>query len=250
MKRFLILLLATGVFVSGYAAPKKKETRKKAFESPISISNIKVSISPTPVVRYDNISNSRSPNGRHSWAVVEITFSVNKPDNAKMDRAYWFDDVTMDGVMVMQAHDYRNSPFYVVYSGKTRFYSVARDNKTHQAMFAVPGQLLDRYYTFNKGSYSANMFAAGKVAFTDGSGRLLGEGFIEEGSFVKRDTAKVRSFLAKMDKGYSDVIHVRNGLYSKNRTPWAFFKHDRYELINEEAVPGGASVQKADEDNE
>ncbi len=250
MKRFLILLLATGVFVSGYAAPKKKESRRKNQETPIVVNNIKIRIAPTPVVRYDNVSNSRSPNGRHSWAVMDVEFLVNKPDNAKTDRAYWFDDVTMEGVMVMLAHDYRNVPKYVVFSGKVRFCSVARDNKNHDAMFAVPGQLLDRYYTFNKGSYPANMFIAGSVTFTDSSGRLLGEGFIEDGSFVKKDTAKVRNLLGKMDKGYSDIVHVRNGLYPKNRTPWAFYKHDRYALINDEPVSGGASGQKADEDNE
>ena len=82
------------------------------------------------------------------------------------------------------------------------------------------------------------MILAARIQFF-GPGRvLLGEGYWYNGGVVKRssDLAKVRNLMREFEKNYSDIVRIPGGLYSKEKTPWALYNYDFYDLIYDESA--------------
>ncbi len=206
----------------------------------IDVTDFKIRFYDTPLLQYSNINTSaKSGSGRAKWAMLEITYL---PLASSLAPAGWYDDVTMEGTVVLNSETRgKGNTLYVVFSGKTRFFTIQADGKSHFAMLLIPPKLMDRYYITNK-NFSDTMFVAASVEFY-GPGRvLLGEGYWSNGYIKKEsDVAKARALMQKFSQDYSDVIRLRGGLYSKEKTPWAGSNYDYYDLIYDEVSSDGGS---------
>lgn len=232
MRHGLMLFLVACICICVDAAPTKRYLSSS--EEYFSVDNLKLSFVATPLVRYGNINNTNVTSTRNRWAVLESSFV---PLQLKNSKNLWYDDVTMEGMLVISSEDAKGARQFVVLNGKTRFFTIPADGKIHYGMFFAPPRILDRYYVYGK-AFHVSMFKAARISFY-GPGRvLLGEGYWIDGSFVKKpkEQAKAKAFLEQFEKKYSDVIQLRGGLYSKEKTPWANFNYDQYDLIYDDTV--------------
>ena len=233
-KSFIYMFLAAVQIVSAVAADD------------FSVKNISFALQSTPVPTYENGS-SRS-GSKNRWLLMKANFV---PEERKKAEA-WYDDVTMEGTLVFIREDKnKKGHSYVVLTGETRFFTIPADKKDHAGVFYVPPMLLTRYCGDSAGSLKAIEMA--RVAFY-GPGRvLLGEGYWmkagKTGQFILPGSSKAyREVAARMkqfEKAYSNVMQLRGGLYSKEKTPWVYFDYDYYDLIYDNVrTQTGESIKK------
>ena len=218
MKGMICAVMAVLFAVSGASA------------DPFVIKDISFSLRSTPVPKYDNESSRARSGGKNRWLRAYVDFI---PEAKKTGDA-WYDDVTMEGTLVIVREG--KEARYVVLSGKTRFFTIQADGKDHTGVFYVPPMLLARYCGDAQGALKAvRMF---RVAFY-GPGRvLLGEGYWavsgKKGQLVLPDSRIYKDVADRMkeyEKPYRNVTFLRGGLYSKEKTPWVYFDYDFYDLI-------------------
>lgn len=244
MKRIMSVICLAALLLGSVAEAATPGVSKRNKGADIDVTDLKIRFYDTPLLQYSNISTSaKSGSGRAKWAMLEITYL---PLASPLAPAGWYDDVTMEGTVVLNSETRgKGDTLYVVFSGKTRFFTIQADSKSHFAMLLIPPKLMDRYFITNK-NFSVEMFIAASVEFY-GPGRvLLGEGYWSNG-FIKKesDVAKARALMQKFSQNYSDVIRLRGGLYSKEKTPWAGSNYDYYDLIYDEvSSDGGKSIVK------
>jgi len=232
-------LLAVFIVSGSFAKDSSTRSSKKSDSDFFEITGLSLGFSSTPLGRYDNISNNNSSGVRNRWVVMDCAFKPLKPNGSNNA---WFDDVSMEGILVIGSEDANGQRQYIVLNGRTRFFTIPADGKVHLGMFFVPPRLLDRYYVATK-AYSLKMFIGARISFY-GPGRvLLGEGFWYNGKFVKKDNERIKAknFMAQFDKKFRDVVQLRGGLFSKEKTPWAHINYDSYDLIYEEITDGEAT---------
>ncbi len=239
MKRIvsMICLLALLGIPAGAATPTAAK-RNKGGE--IVVSDLRIRFYDTPIIQYSNINTtSKSGGGRNRWAMLEISYI---PLPSQLASGNWYDDVTMEGTVVLNSEvKGKGDTLYIVFSGQTRFFTIQADGQTHFAMLLIPPKLMDRYFVANK-NFAESMFLAASIEFY-GPGRTpLGEGYWVNG-FIKKesDVAKARAFVQKFSQNYSDVVRLRGGLYSKEKTPWAGSNYDFYDLIYDDVAPAGGN---------
>ena len=233
MKGLIFALLAM-LFIAGAGAVE-----------PLEIKEITMKLRSTPVPQYDNESSRAKSGSKNRWLQVFVDFvpAAKKAGDA------WFDDVTMEGTLVL-VRDMKGSANYVVLTGKTRFFTIPADGKEHAGVFYVPPMLLARYCgTANDALKAVRMF---RVSFY-GPGRvLLGEGYWEvggkKGRLLSDGSKAYNAAVARMkeyEKPYRNVIFLRGGLYSKEKTPWVYHDYDFYDLIYDNVqLQDGESIRK------
>ena len=197
------------------------------------VKNIRLFTRFTPVVKYEN-ERSRSVNGKEtSWLCMETTFI---PEARGADEDQWYDDVTMEGMLVIARPGKETT--YIVLTGKTRFFTIHADGKSHVGMFFVPAKILLRYLGNWGGTLPpvqqarVSFYAPGKVLLGEGFWSAQGSG--KKGRFVPSNSKEYRTVAARMkeyEKNYRNVTTLRGGLYSKEKTPWIYFDYDFYDLI-------------------
>ncbi len=245
MRRIALLLCALCAGTSLLAAPAAAaKLAKKTGALDIAVTDIKLRFMDTPLVKFDNMSNSGKSGGtRQKWVGMEIFYVPLA--KAPQARGGWIDDVTMEGKLVLATPNNAGGPSYIVLTGKTRFFTIEADDKTHMALLLVPPKLLDRYYPAGR-NYNNSMFAGAQVSFYGPGKVLLGEGYWRGGLLTKApEIETARRMMGEFGKNYQDVLNLRGGLYSKEKTPWALFNYDYYDLIYDEAGPdGGMDIRK------
>ena len=213
-----------------------------------SVKNISCALQAAPVPAYENGS-SRS-GSKNRWLLIKATFVPEELKKAELDS--WYDDVTMEGMLVLVREDKnKKDRSYVVMTGETRFATIPADKKEHAGVFYVPPVLLSRYCGGSEGAAKAVEMV--RVAFYAPGRILLGEGYWAKsgakGAFVPpSDSKSYKKIVARMkdfEKAYSNVLQLRGGLYSKEKTPWAYFDYDFYDLIYDNIrTQSGESVKK------
>lgn len=220
MKKLMGLMLLA-IMTAGFAADGR-----------FYIKNLRFFTRLTPVPKYEN-DTSRSKAAKSTrWLCMETDF-IPEMLNAKAEQ--WYDDVTMEGTLVI-ARSVEKGMSYIVLTGKTRFFTIPADGKRHIGMFYVPAKILARYL----GSWNSEpMIQMAKVAFYAPGKVLLGEGYWAQGTgkkgkYVPENSKEYRAVASRMkeyEKNYSNVIMLRGGLYSKEKTPWVYYNYDLYDLI-------------------
>jgi hypothetical protein len=239
-----ILLFSMVFLMTAFGAAAAEPT------SAFTITSMKLDFQTTPIASFDNINNTPEMNDRNRWVVLETYFVPS----AAFTRTGWFDDVTMEGTAILRSDaqaaegDSRNpkEARYIVLTGKTRFFTIPADDKRHLGVLMIPPKLMNRYYVRGV-PFTAKMFVAAKIQFY-GKGRvLLGENYWEYPRGTPRsekDFLRLRKMFDEFDKNYTDIIRLNGGLYSKEKTPWALFNFDFYDLIYDDAAPGSAAEGK------
>ena len=228
---FLLMTLAAAVF---------------AANGRFDIKNIRFHTRFTPVPKYENADSRSKVAKRTRWLCVETTFI---PEARDAQQEPWYDDVTMEGMLVITRADGKGIS-YVVLTGKTRFFTIPADGKNHTGMFYVPPQLLLRYLSNWNGDLAGIQMA--RVSFYAPGKILLGEGYWAalggnaKGKFIPIGSKEHRTVAARMkeyEKNYSNITMLRGGLYSKENTPWVYFSYDLYDLIYDLKQDNGSIKQ-------
>ena len=196
------------------------------------VKNIRLFTRYTPVPKYENES-SRTKAGKETrWLCMETTFI---PEARGAEDDPWYDDVTMEGMLVIARTG--KEVTYIVLTGKTRYFTIPADGKSHLGLFFVPAKIMARYLGAWGGALPTIQMA--RVSFYAPGKVLLGEGFWAQGGgkkgrFVPLSSKDYRAVAARMkeyEKNYRNIITLRGGLYSKEKTPWNYFEYDFYDLI-------------------
>ncbi len=211
----------------------------------IVVKSISRSLRPTPVPRYDNETSRSKTSGKNRWLQLSVTFI---PTTSAKPKDGWYDDVTMEGLLVMSPPGKEKK--FIVLSGKTRYFTIPADDKDHYGVFYVPPAVLARYCGDSAGAMKA--IESIRISFY-GPGRiLLGNGYWvasgKSGELILPGNKKYATVAARMkeyEKPYRDVVFLRGGLYSKEKTPWVYFDYDFYDLIYDNVQPQtGESIKK------
>lgn len=210
----------------GSAPVQQTQTRRS-----VTPTDFKLQMLSTPLVSYSNVGNSQRNSARNRWLALNVVFT---PRSSEGD---WIDDVTMEGTLVLRAEtgspDRRGgAPGCVILTGRTRFLTVEADGEDHPAMLLAPPKLISRWCPKGK-AFSQNMVLAARVRFLGSDGALLGEACWYNGGMVRndKDLVRARALFRDLEGGGSDAARVSGGLYSKEKTPWAFYNYDYYDLI-------------------
>lgn len=196
------------------------------------VKSIRLTTRFTPVVKYENESLRSKASKETRWLCMETTFI---PEARGTEEDQWYDDVTMEGMLVIARPGKEVS--YIVLTGKTRFFTIHADGKSHHGVFFVPAKILFRYLGAWSGTLPPVQMA--RVSFYAPGKILLGEGYWAQGSskkgrFVPLNSKEYRTVAARMkeyEKNYRNVTTLRGGLYSKEKTPWSYVDYDFYDLI-------------------
>ena len=210
------------------------------------IDNISFSQPSTPAVRYANNDSRVRVGSKNRWLRLQVDFVPA----AKKRGDAWYDDVTMEGLLLLSRGKQDSATSYVVLTGETRFFTIPADKKKHFGVFFVPPMLLARYCDEPQSAPKAVRLI--RVAFY-GPGRvLLGEGYWvaagKKGRFVSPENKMYKTVAAQvkeLEKPKRNVTFLRGGLYSKEMTPWNYLDYDAYDLIYENVrLQAGESIQK------
>ena len=196
------------------------------------VKNIRLFTRFTPVVKYVNESVRSKSSKETLWLCMEATFV---PEARGSEEDQWYDDVTMEGMLVIARQGKELT--YIVLTGKTRFFTIHADAKNHSGVFFVPSKILQRYLGTWGGTLPSVQMA--RISFYAPGKILLGEGFWAQGSgkkgrFVPLNSKDYNAVAARMkeyEKNYRNIITLRGGLYSKEKTPWSYVDYDFYDLI-------------------
>ncbi len=212
------------------------------------VSDIRMEYRVTPIPKYLNLNSSTKVSHKTNWLTVSCSFIPEAiPDGAEQ----WYDDVTMEGVVVITRGVSPKETSYAVLLGETRFFTIPADGKKHYGVLFVPPQIIARYCGTLSGNGRSIRMA--RMSFY-GPGRvLLGEAYWasdtsgKKGKVVNSDDKQYRQIVARMkefEKNYSNVIRLRGALYSKEKTPWALFDFDFYDLIYDHVLQSENSTIK------
>ncbi len=228
MKHWSVLLMLLCVTAVAEAAPRRPAG---GAVGSFDIRNIKVTSAPAAVASFENSRNTSATTLRNRWLVIDTEFIPPRKDGKEIQ---WYDNAVMTGELVL----FMPPSKYYVLKGHTRFFAIRGDGDVHHAFFYVPAHLLERYCDEGK-TFSEKMVLVGKISFANGDKAELGSGFLADGAFVKggsRQQSKAAQdlkFFARSGNlsGGVQITHVADGLWSKEKTPWANFKIDQYDLI-------------------
>jgi len=226
-----IFWMLAAVTLSGSLAATESRGAGGSFD----VTNMVLGFRTTPIQKYENASNTSRVSSKTRWFVLHSTFVPSPRSSGEQ----WYDDITMEGTAVIVRNTGKKNTEYVVLTGKTRFFTIPADGKQHPGIFYISPKILDRYC----GWADPKSVRAAKVAFY-GNGRvLLGSGILAAdgkrmkmlvpGSNAWKDA---EAMIKKFDRNYSNVIVLRGGLYSKEKTPWVHFRYDFYDLIYDNII--------------
>ncbi len=183
--------------------------------------SIKTQICTTPIFSVNNYGNNQQVNSsRQRWVVFVVTFTPRTPSRGTL----WLDDVRLE-MQTMTDTMHNGERQKVIFSGETKFWTIPMDGKTHQALMAVPPQLVDRFYMPGSTVNSSGFLV--KASFYSGDS-LLGEGYSSNVS--KKEQAL---FTMAKNPNIKNLIRVTGGVFARNKTPWNNINYDYYDLIKE-----------------
>lgn len=205
---FLVLF-----FVASFTA--NAQAQGKIFKS----GSVKLEYRPSPLFYMFNESATNKA-GTPGWLLVRVKFSpaMKKEGN----KTAWIDDVTMETEVVLPG-SYQGKEVTVLLRGKTVFWSIPMDGKSHQAMGCIPFPVISRFA--RKGGKIELSKMIVRVKFSKG-----GKTFI---SIYNSSGSRVRDYFStKVDGAISSgLLRVEDIVMPRNKTPWGVFNFDLYDLI-------------------
>ncbi len=176
-----------------------------------------------PRVSFDNVGNS---SGGTRWLVVQVSYTPEKPGSG----TGFLDDVTLEGAVLVETTNPAGRPILALFTGKTRFWTMALDGRRREALFAIPPQLLNRYVP--GGVRRMDVFLA-RVRLVAPGNVLLGEAYSTNRKL--KDAQQTQALFARTTASGSSVLRVEGGLYSQEQTPWAMVDLDLRDPIRPES---------------
>ncbi len=176
----------------------------------------------TPRAAFSNLNNTGVSGMR--WLVVQLQYSPHIPAGRE---AAFYDNVTLEGAVLVDSVAPDGSARVVLFTGKTRFWSMALDNRRRTELMVIAPQMLERYMPGV--TRNSDMFVA-RLRFIAPGNVILGEQFI--GKRISED--KMRQLFIQAMGENSSVVKVDGGLFSQWQSPWAAADLDVRDLSRQE----------------
>lgn len=200
-------------FVTAFTADV--QAQGKIFRS----GSVKLEYRPSPLFYMFNESATNKA-GSPGWLLVRVKFSPSLRKSG--NKVFWLDDVSMVSEVVFPG-TYKGKGVTVLLKGKTVFWSIPMDGKSHQAMGCIPFPVIARFSSKGKKIETSKMIV--RVTFLTGSKTIM-RVYSSSGSRV-RDY-----FNSKVDSSISSgLLRVEDIVMPRNKTPWGVFNFDLYDVI-------------------
>jgi len=159
------------------------------------------------------------------WFQISVDFTTVLK-NTKMGKNYfeYLDNVRVEMEILLPTDHPQNQ--YVLLTGKADYWAFAQDGKEHHIVMFVPPQILARWAPGQKFSTADVKKLEIRVLFK------LNDAIIGGGYHVPR--GKTEADVARRFQATTmlpNLERVKNGIYSIDKTPWAYLNFDYYELI-------------------
>ena len=181
--------------------------------------SIKLAYRPTPLFYVFNKSTTNKA-GSPGWLMVEVKYSA--ANRKKGNKTIWLDDITMETEVIVPG-SYKSKDVIVLLKGKTVFWSIPMNGKTHNALGCIPPQVIARFA--RKGNKIELSKIIARVTFYGAGRKPLMRLYSSSGS-------RVRNYFSKLDGAVSaGVLTVEDIVMSRTKTPWLVINYELYDLI-------------------
>ena len=182
---------------------------------------VKAKFQASPIYQASNYSNSNQSGCE--WLTLSISYSTPKAADP------WLDDVSIEAEILFPG-DYQGNNVMAQVTGKTAYWAIELNGKTHQEIMAVPPEIFRRY---TRSSSISKTPIVGRVIFYSKSRSILGGTYfvLNQKNMSNRDIA---GFFAKYNSPVSNSLKVENMIMSRDKSPWANIQYDFYDLIKPE----------------
>ena len=197
---------------------------KKAANEPV---YVELKFKDTPLVKYVNDVNIEKADNK--WLVVEAYYSPAEKKITK-DKYAWLDDVTVEFEVLIPS-SYNGKNVFARFTGQVTYWAIPLDGRRHVFEGFIPPQIVDRYLRSgiksNRKVLETSIGA--KVTFYDKNHRQVGRYFSQLKG--ESDQQLEKAFERASDSVEGGVITIKDGIYSRNETPWQFINYSSYDLI-------------------
>lgn len=194
---------------------------------------LNISLEDPPIFRFVNEANiEKIP----KWLVLELTFTAVEKKETK-DKFEWSDSIVVEFEMLMPS-THNGKDVFALLTGKATYWSIPMDGKKHHIQGFVHPQVLNRYLRAGiKLKKNAMDPIDARITFFSTDRRMLAQYYFQKKNVPEATTAS--RFNRAKDAVAGGVITVRNGIFSRDKTPWEFTNIGNQDLIKPEEDKSG-----------
>lgn len=182
---------------------------------------VKAKFQVSPIYQVNNYSNSNQSG--YEWLTLNIYYSTPRASDP------WLDDVSLE-VEILFPGEYDGKSVMAQVTGKTTYWAIEMNGKTHQEIMAVPPEIFRRYA---RNSSVTKTQVIGRVIFYSKSRSVLGGTYFElnQRNLSNKDIA---GLFAKYNGPVSNSLKIENMILPRDKSPWSNIQYDFYDLIKPE----------------
>jgi hypothetical protein len=182
--------------------------------------SVKLEYRPSPLFYLFNESATNKA-GSPGWLLVKVKY--NALSKKRGGKAIWLDDITMETEVIISGASYKTKIVTAHLKGKTVFWSIPLDGKTHKAIGCIPPQVISRFSPKGNKINSSKMIA--RVTFYTKSRKIIMRAYSSSGK-------RVRDYFSKIDGAVSSsILTVEDIIMPRNKTPWGVYNYELYDVI-------------------
>jgi hypothetical protein len=158
--------------------------------------------------------------GCPGWLMVKVKYTASSKKRG--NKVKWLDDVTMETDVIIPG-SYGSKNVTVRLKGKTHFWSIPLDGKTHQALGCIPPQVIARFA--RKGNKIELSKVIARVTFYTKGRKVIMRLYSSSGS-------RVRNYFSKLGGAVSTgMVTVEDIVMPRNKTPWGVVNYEHFDVI-------------------
>lgn len=181
--------------------------------------SIKLEYRPSPLFYVFNQSTTNKA-GSSGWLLVKVKYNTaNKKQGGK---AVWLENITMETEVVVPG-TYQSKSVTVLLKGKTVFWAIPMNGKTHNALGCIPPQVVARFA--RKGSKIELSKMIARVTFYTAGRKIIMR-------LYSSSSRRVKDYFGKLGGAVSSgVLTVDDIIMPRTRTPWGVINYELYDII-------------------
>ena len=181
--------------------------------------SVKLEYRPSPLLYVFNQSTTNKA-GSPGWLMVKVKYDM--PNRKKGGKEIWLDDITME-TEVLVPGSYKSKNVTILLKGKTIFWSIPLNGKSHLATGCIPPQVIARFA--RKGSKIEISKMHARVTFYTSSRKIIMRVYSSSGS-------RIKGYFKKIDGAVSSgILTVNDIVMPRNKTPWNVINYELYDVI-------------------
>jgi len=181
--------------------------------------SIKLKYRPSPLFYVFNESTTNKP-GSPGWLMVKVKYTTSSQKRG--NKVMWLDDITMETEVIVPG-SYKSKNVVVLLKGKTVFWSIPMDGKTHNALGCIAPQVVARFA--RKGNKIELSKIIARVTFYTAGRKILMRLYSSSGS-------RVRNYFGKLGGAVSTgMLTVDDIVMPRTKTPWVAINYELFDVI-------------------